>query len=99
MEPEMEACVSKTVAVIGCIFMTLLYVAILYAPTLILRLPPPSSLNNFLIRRFICAAIASILSLLFSALILPVRSGEASDIFSVYGIRADHIIWKRVSDS
>ncbi|KAJ0028409.1 hypothetical protein Pint_35944 [Pistacia integerrima] len=95
MEPEMEACVSKTVAVIGCIFMTLLYVAILYAPTLILRLPPPSSLKNFLIRRFICAAIASILSLLFSALILPVRSGEASDIFSVYGIRADHI-WQVV---
>ncbi|XP_044507443.1 CAAX prenyl protease 2 [Mangifera indica] len=95
METEMEACVSKTVAVIGCIFLTLLYVAILYAPTLILRLPPPSSRTNFLIRRFICAAISSILSLFFSSFILPIRSGEALDIFSVYGIRADHI-WQAV---
>ncbi|KAL5742228.1 hypothetical protein ACOSP7_028960 [Xanthoceras sorbifolium] len=91
----MEACVSKAVAVIACVFMTLFYVAILYAPTLILRLPPPSSLKNFLIRRFLCAAISSVVSLLFSSLILPIRSEEASSLVGVYGIRLDHM-WQAV---
>ncbi|KAK3226815.1 hypothetical protein Dsin_006677 [Dipteronia sinensis] len=85
----------EAVAVIACVFLTLFYVAILYAPTLILRLPPPSSLKNFLIRRFVCAAISSVVSLLFSALILPIRSEEASSLVGVYGIRSDHM-WQAV---
>ncbi|TXG58286.1 hypothetical protein EZV62_016115 [Acer yangbiense] len=85
----------EAVAVIACVFLTLFYVAILYAPTLILRLPPPSSLKNFLIRRFVCAAISSVVSLLFSALILPIRIEEASSLVGVYGIRSDHM-WQAV---
>ncbi|KAK2655315.1 hypothetical protein Ddye_008367 [Dipteronia dyeriana] len=85
----------EAVAIIACVFLTLFYVAILYAPTLILRLPPPSSLKNFLIRRFLCAAISSVVSLLFSALILPIRSEEASSLVGVYGIRSDHM-WQAV---
>ncbi|KAB1223588.1 CAAX prenyl protease 2 [Morella rubra] len=86
---------SKATAVIACTAMALLYVAILYAPTLILRLPPPPSLKSFLIRRFLCAAISSIVSLLVCALILPGRSREASILFGVYGIRVDHI-WEAI---
>lgn len=71
---EEEEGISKPTAVTACTAMALLYVAILYVPTLILRLRPPPSLKNFMIRRFVCAAISSILSLLVSALILPVSS-------------------------
>ncbi|CAN1820824.1 CAAX prenyl protease 2 [Linum perenne] len=51
--------------------MVLLYVAILYAPTLVLRLPQPSSLTKFMVRRFVCAAISSMVSIAACALILP----------------------------
>ncbi|MBA0660673.1 hypothetical protein Goklo_012650, partial [Gossypium klotzschianum] len=68
---ESEGRLSKPVAVIACIAMTLFYVAILYAPTLILRLPPPQSYENFMIRRFICAAFCSVASVIFCALVLP----------------------------
>lgn len=71
---EEEGPLSKSLAVIACMAMALLYVAILYTPTLVLRLPPPSSFNNYMVRRFICAIISSILSLFVSALILPVCS-------------------------
>ncbi|KAF7818780.1 CAAX prenyl protease 2 [Senna tora] len=90
-----EGGLSKPLAVIACMAMALLYVAILYAPTLVLRLPPPSSFNNYMVRRFICAIISSILSLFISALILPVRTKEVPYILAVYGIRADHI-WQAV---
>ncbi|KAL3532077.1 hypothetical protein ACH5RR_005598 [Cinchona calisaya] len=82
--------VSTSVAVIGCAAMATFYVAILYAPTLILRLPPPSSYKSFLIRRFVCAAVSSLVSLFASALILPIK-WQASDVFSVYGMRLDHL--------
>ncbi|XP_030924428.1 CAAX prenyl protease 2 [Quercus lobata] len=90
-----EEAISKSAAVTACTAMALLYVAILHAPTLILRLPPPPSFNSFMIRRFICAAISSVLSLLICTLILPIRSKEASILFDVYGIRVDHI-WQAV---
>ncbi|KAF2307613.1 hypothetical protein GH714_030190 [Hevea brasiliensis] len=48
---EQETGLSESAAVIACAAMTLFYVAILYAPSLILRLPPPSSLKEFMIRR------------------------------------------------
>lgn len=67
-----EGGLSKPIAVLACMAMALLYVAILYAPVLVLRLPPPSSFNNYMVRRFICAIISSILSLFVSALILHV---------------------------
>ena len=69
---------SATVAVMGCAAMAVFYVAILYAPTLILRLPPPASYKSFMIRRFICAAISSLVSIFASALILPVSLPSAN---------------------
>ncbi|XP_041025014.1 CAAX prenyl protease 2 isoform X2 [Juglans microcarpa x Juglans regia] len=90
-----EEVVSKGTAVAACTAMTLSYVAILYAPTLILRLPPPPSFNSFMIRRFVCAAISSIVSLLICALILPIRRKEASVLLGVYGIQVDPI-WQAV---
>ncbi|XP_027069641.1 CAAX prenyl protease 2 [Coffea arabica] len=81
---------SATVAVMGCAAMAVFYVAILYAPTLILRLPPPASYKSFMIRRFICAAISSLVSIFASALILPLR-WHAPDVSSAFGIRFDHL--------
>ncbi|KAK6290101.1 hypothetical protein POUND7_001642 [Theobroma cacao] len=92
---ENQGSLSKPVAVMACITMTLFYVAILYAPTLILRLPPPQSFKNFMIRRFVCAAVSSVASVIFVPLILPIRSLEASFLFGVYGIRSDHL-WQAV---
>ncbi|KAK8359318.1 hypothetical protein V6Z12_A04G087200 [Gossypium hirsutum] len=92
---ESEGRLSKLVAVIACIAMTLFYVSILYAPTLILRLPPPQSYENFMIRRFICAAVCSVASVIFCAFVLPITGGEASYSFGVYGIRSDHF-WQAI---
>ncbi|KAJ4970736.1 hypothetical protein NE237_003835 [Protea cynaroides] len=92
---DMEEYVPKSVAVLACTSMTVFYVAILYAPTLILRLPHPTSLNSFLIRRFVCAGISSIVSIFFCALILPMRRLEVSSILAVYGFRVDHL-WHAV---
>lgn len=66
--------VSRSVAVLACAAMAIFYVAILYAPALLLRLPPPTSYSSFMIRRFICAAISSVVSFIASALILSVSS-------------------------
>ncbi|KAF3950688.1 hypothetical protein CMV_023586 [Castanea mollissima] len=92
---EEEAISKSAAAATACTAMALLYVAILHAPTLILRLPPPPSFDSFMIRRFIGAAVSSVLSLLICTLILPIRSKEASILFDVYGIRVDHI-WQAV---
>ncbi|KAH7855619.1 hypothetical protein Vadar_026795 [Vaccinium darrowii] len=94
MEVE-DGGVSKSAAVAACTAMALFYVAILYSPTLILRLPPPTSFKSYMIRRFVCAAVSSLISVVFSALILPIRSWEASFLSGVYGIRLDHM-WQAV---
>ncbi|KAL6141769.1 hypothetical protein ACLB2K_060056 [Fragaria x ananassa] len=90
-----DGALSKPAAVLACATMASFYVGILYAPTLILRLPPPSSHTNFLIRRFICAGVSSFVSVVVSAILLPIKSGEASQLIGVYGIRIDHI-WQAV---
>ncbi|KAK9122768.1 hypothetical protein Sjap_012370 [Stephania japonica] len=93
---EEERSVARgAVAVAACAAMAVFYVAILYAPTLVLRLPQSKSLNSFMIRRFICVSIASVVSLIFSALILPKGSWELSHLSAAYGIRADHM-WQAV---
>ncbi|XP_016436921.1 CAAX prenyl protease 2 isoform X1 [Nicotiana tabacum] len=85
---------SKSLAVITCTALAIFYVAILYSPTLILRLQPPDSFQSYMIRRFICAAISSVFSLIACSLILPIQWGK-SHLFSVYGIRLDHM-WQAV---
>lgn len=87
--------ISKTTAIVACTSMTMLYVAILYTPTFVFRLPPPDSFKSFMIRRFICAAVSSLVSLLLCAFILPVRRWDSSTLLGVYGIRLDHI-WQAV---
>eukprot|EP00268_Persea_americana_P025388 TRINITY_DN2474_c1_g1_i1.p1 TRINITY_DN2474_c1_g1~~TRINITY_DN2474_c1_g1_i1.p1 ORF type:complete len:328 (+),score=33.88 TRINITY_DN2474_c1_g1_i1:169-1152(+) len=96
MAHHISSPVSGPVALTACTAMAVFYVAILYSPTLVLRLPPPVSLQNFLIRRFLCAIVSSILSVFLCALLLPIKSfWETSSIFGVYGIRADHL-WQAV---
>ncbi|KAL0338617.1 UNVERIFIED_CONTAM: CAAX prenyl protease 2 [Sesamum angustifolium] len=82
---------TKSAAVGACTAMAVFYVAILYSPTLILRLPPPNSFKSFMIRRFVCAAVSSLVSLIVCSLILPIRRRDASNLLWVYGIRVDHI--------
>ncbi|KAI3881835.1 hypothetical protein MKX03_027455 [Papaver bracteatum] len=75
-------------AIIACTSMSILYVAILYSPTLILRLPNPSTLNSYMIRRFICAAVSSVISIFLCAfLLIPVGKWGLSSLFGLYGIR------------
>ncbi|KAI3683874.1 hypothetical protein L1987_84389 [Smallanthus sonchifolius] len=88
-----DGVVSVPVAIVACIAMAIFYVAILYSPTLILRLPPPSSFKSFMIRRFICACISTVVSLLVCAFILPVKSWNV--LLSAYGIRLHHM-WEAV---
>ncbi|EEE63398.1 hypothetical protein OsJ_18210 [Oryza sativa Japonica Group] len=73
--------------------MAVSYVAVLYAPTALLRLPPPTSLHVFLHRRFLCAAFSSSASLLATASLLRVWSiGDSSVVLAVFGIRRDHLL-------
>ncbi|GJM88350.1 hypothetical protein PR202_ga04404 [Eleusine coracana subsp. coracana] len=85
--------ITGAAAVATCAAMAVSYVAVLYAPTVLLRLPPPTSLRAFLHRRFACAAVASVASALASAVLLRVWSlGEFSDMLVVFGIRKDHLL-------
>ncbi|EOA27545.1 hypothetical protein CARUB_v10023691mg [Capsella rubella] len=95
MAVDGESVVSMPMAVAACVAMAVSYVLILYAPTVILRLPAASSYFEFMIRRFICAAISTVVSLVFTAFVLPIKSWEASPILGVYGIRTDHL-WQGV---
>lgn len=85
--------ISGAKAVVACAAMAVSYVAVLYAPTVILRFPPPTSLRSYFHRRFACAAIASAASALATASLLRVWSlGDFADMFAVFGIRKDHLI-------
>ncbi|KAL3754140.1 hypothetical protein ACJRO7_001398 [Eucalyptus globulus] len=86
---------SRPAALASCFSMALLYVATLYAPTVVLRLPPPASFKSFMIRRFACAAVSSLVSVAATALVLPIRRLEVRDLLAVYGIRGDHV-WQAV---
>ncbi|EYU35475.1 hypothetical protein ABFS82_10G052200 [Erythranthe guttata] len=85
-----EGGLTKSAAVAACTAMAVFYVAILYSPTLVLRLPPPISFKSYMIRRFVCAAISSVVSLVVCFFILPITRRDASNLFGVYGIRLDH---------
>ncbi|KAG0495128.1 hypothetical protein HPP92_006122 [Vanilla planifolia] len=88
--------VSRFAAVAACVFMALGYVLILYFPSFVLRLPSPTSLESFLIRRFTCALVFSFISVLVSAALLGLeRFGDLSSFLNVYGIRKDHT-WQAV---
>lgn len=83
---------TKSAAVAACTAMAVFYVAILYSPTLILRLPPPNSFKSFMLRRFICAAISSIVSLVVCLLILPVRFIFRSRIFCIFRFSIEFLL-------
>ncbi|XP_030453747.2 CAAX prenyl protease 2 isoform X2 [Syzygium oleosum] len=86
---------SKPAALAACFCMALFYVATLYAPAALLRLPPPPSFKSFMLRRFACAAVSSLVSVVATALVLPIRRWEVRDLLAVYGIRGDHL-WQAV---
>ncbi|XP_073013559.1 CAAX prenyl protease 2 isoform X1 [Typha latifolia] len=85
--------ISGSSAISACAAMAFFYVAILYSPTLIFRLPPPTSLESFLIRRFVCAIVSSIVSVIATSILLGLgRLEEVSQILGVFGVRGDHLL-------
>ena len=74
LRPAAPPAIPGAAAVAACAAMAASYVAVLYAPTVVLRLPPPTSLRSFLHRRFACAAVASTASALATAALLRVRA-------------------------
>eukprot|EP01018_Ginkgo_biloba_P012758 Gb_14544 [translate_table: standard] len=98
MDSVISWTLSKPLAVYACTGMASTYVGLLYAPRLLLRLPPPVSLKEHLLRRFACAAVASIIAVFASLLLLPVWDFQKTPIvslFAVYGVRMDHL-WQAV---
>ncbi|KAF8748873.1 hypothetical protein HU200_012800 [Digitaria exilis] len=93
LHPASPPAIPGSTAVAACAAMAFSYVAVLYAPTVILRFPPPTSLRAFLHRRFACAAVASTASALATATLLGVWSlGDFADMLAVFGIRKDHFL-------
>ncbi|XP_057850900.1 CAAX prenyl protease 2 isoform X2 [Cryptomeria japonica] len=99
MEADSSVGVSKILAVAACTGMSLTYVGLLYAPRYILRLPPPVSFNEYMLRRFSSVAVSSIISLFMATLLLlPVwDSGKThiTSFLSAYGLKTDHL-WQAV---
>ncbi|KAM0005405.1 hypothetical protein Hdeb2414_s0007g00260641 [Helianthus debilis subsp. tardiflorus] len=56
-------------------------------PTLILRLPHPSSFKSFIIRRFICAGFSTVVSLVVWAFILPLEFVARGLLFVIWGFQ------------
>ncbi|KAL5229486.1 hypothetical protein ABZP36_028262 [Zizania latifolia] len=93
LHPASPPAIPGAAAVTACAAMALFYVAVLYAPTLLFRLPPPASLRSFLHRRFVCAGFSSAVSILVASSLLRVWSiGDLSDALAVFGIRTDHLL-------
>ncbi|CAL5094409.1 unnamed protein product [Urochloa decumbens] len=93
LSPASPPAIPGAAAVAACAAMAVSYVAVLYAPTVVLRLPPPTSLRAFLHRRFACAAVASTASALATAALLRVWSlGDFADMLAVFGVRKDHLL-------
>lgn len=96
--PASPPVISGTAAVAACAAMAVSYVAVLYAPTLLLRLPPATSLRAFFHRRFLCAAVSSAASVLATAALLRVWSlSDSSKALAAFGIRSDHLVIKPIS--
>ncbi|XP_044450013.1 CAAX prenyl protease 2 isoform X2 [Triticum aestivum] len=91
--PASPPAIPGKAAVAACAAMAVSYVAVLYAPTLLLRLPPATSLRAFFHRRFVCAAVSSAASVLATAALLGVWSlSDSSKALAVFGIRSDHLL-------
>ncbi|MCO5606039.1 hypothetical protein L7F22_060226 [Adiantum nelumboides] len=100
MEPaagcESGACIRSWLAVGACVVMAVLYVDLLYVPSLLLRLPPPASLRHHILRRFGGAIAATCLSLGLSyrlLLSIKIDSSEGKSLalwLDAFGVRSHH---------
>uniref|UniRef100_A0A7I4DJJ6 intramembrane prenyl-peptidase Rce1 n=1 Tax=Physcomitrium patens TaxID=3218 RepID=A0A7I4DJJ6_PHYPA len=87
---------SSGTAILACAAMAVLYVGMLYTPSLLFRLPPARTINEHYIRRFTCSVVASVLAsgLCFWLLGSPIdmlRNGDLPAALAVLGIRRDHV--------
>ncbi|KAM3409941.1 hypothetical protein ACQJBY_002293 [Aegilops geniculata] len=91
--PASPPAITGKAAVAACAAMAVSYVAVLYAPTLLLRLPPATSLRAFFHRRFVCAAVSSSASVLATAALLGLCSlSDSPKALAMFGIRSDHLL-------
>ncbi|KAJ3683141.1 hypothetical protein LUZ60_013368 [Juncus effusus] len=89
---DASASISSHAAVSACAAMAVFYVAVLYAPTVVLRMRPPRSRDEFFLRRFFCAGVSTVVSVIATSALLRLdRLKDISKIFSVFGLRADHL--------
>lgn len=77
--------------------MAFLYVALLYAPSLLLRLPPPASLRQHMLRRFAGAIAATFLSVILTLRLLPIEVNSVALWLNAFGLRSHH--WETVASS
>lgn len=69
---------SSGTATAACVAMAVLYVAMLYVPTLVLRLPPARTINEHYLRRFACSIVASFLASAICFSLIPVMPSLSS---------------------
>ncbi len=74
------------VAIAGCAAMAVLYVGSLYVPSVVLRLPPPRSINAHYLRRFLWSIVASALAAVACLSLLPVSTNTLSLFFVLFFI-------------
>lgn len=89
---------SSGTALGACAAMAVLYVAMLYIPCFVPRLPPARTLNEHYLRRFACSIVASILASVICFWLLPgdiLRNFDLPAALAVLGVRRDHL-WQVV---
>ncbi|CAK9861207.1 unnamed protein product [Sphagnum jensenii] len=82
------------VAIAGCAAMAVLYVGSLYVPSVVLRLPPPRSINAHYLRRFLWSIVASALAAVACLSLLPVKGRQSLNLnylLSVFGLCTNHL--------
>jgi prenyl protein peptidase len=83
------------VAIAGCAAMAVLYVGSLYVPSVVLRLPPPRSINAHYLRRFLWSIVASALAAVACLSLLPVKGRQSLNLnylLSVFGLCTNHLV-------
>ncbi|KAJ4749316.1 CAAX prenyl protease 2 [Rhynchospora pubera] len=92
VEVEEDGSISKSAAVLACGAMAVFYVAVLYAPTGLLRMSTPVSRDHYFIRRFVCAALSTALSVAATFYLLTLGELQGlSAMLRVFGLRTDHL--------
>ncbi|KAJ7565684.1 hypothetical protein O6H91_02G071100 [Diphasiastrum complanatum] len=87
-------CLPRPIALAACAALAILYVALLYVPSLLPGLPRRTP-RDYMLHRFVSAAVASVIAPILAFTILPVRSSQKSGIhlfLKTFGLRTDYVL-------